>query len=159
MYFAKYLMSSSTLLCHLKFGLYNSNLVFQQAHYHDGSETTRLLLTSVCPSLADMDPSVMEHLLDVWGAVCRRIFSHYRLSVWSYFTFLKLNGGVRSWFSLMWMGYTFENDDLGMLQLGSYKHLQNMSCLLSGIEHESLPVQEVTVCYCVIFTHRAQYPY
>ncbi|XP_030839844.1 serine/threonine-protein kinase SMG1 isoform X2 [Strongylocentrotus purpuratus] len=64
-----------------------------QAHYHDGSETTRLLLTSVCPSLADMDPSVMEHLLDVWGAVCRRIFSHYRLSVWSYFTFLKLNGG------------------------------------------------------------------
>ncbi|XP_063961813.1 serine/threonine-protein kinase SMG1-like [Lytechinus pictus] len=64
-----------------------------QAHYHDGSETTRLLLISVCPSLADMDSSVLEHLLDVWAGVCRRIFSHYRLSVWSYFTFLKLNGG------------------------------------------------------------------
>ncbi|XP_072167614.1 serine/threonine-protein kinase SMG1-like [Diadema setosum] len=64
-----------------------------QSAYHDMSETTRIQLLSVCPALAAMDTSVMDQLLEVWTGVCRRIFSHYRLSVWSYFTFLKLNGG------------------------------------------------------------------
>ena len=71
-----------------------------QSAYHDGRETTRMQLLAGCPALQSVNPRVVDQLLEVWNRVCRRIFSHYRLAARGYFTFLKLAGGVSSY----WQG-------------------------------------------------------
>ncbi|KAM6957377.1 serine/threonine-protein kinase SMG1 [Aplochiton taeniatus] len=75
-------------------GIQDEDIVLQQEDDEDDIVDVigRQLLAS-CPWLTELGGAVTEGLIFVWRRVVERIFSLYRVSCRSYFTFLKLNAG------------------------------------------------------------------
>ena len=81
-----------------------------QSLYDDGAETTRKQLLSSCLSLQIASDDTLDHLLEVWRKVVRRVYHYYQMSAKAYFTYLKLNAQVRhSTYEEISFGDSFKN--------------------------------------------------
>ncbi|PIK34776.1 putative serine/threonine-protein kinase SMG1-like [Apostichopus japonicus] len=63
-----------------------------QSVQDNGLESMRKKLLNVCPELEQTERVILDSLLGIWQQMCYRVYSHYRLAAWAYFTFLQLNG-------------------------------------------------------------------